>query len=651
MGGVDRSSMGLGATAGVADALVHYGVDLSHIEIARKRVAVTHESLASALLAMGLVSGEVVAKSLARAYCLPYYGDDDAVQFDPVELQGIHVDDPRVGVPVQRTAGELVVAILDPEDRDQSAAQFASYDTRFCVTSARTLQYLYRRYFSDAHTRYRELAVAVLDEARESQARRASREEELESALGRRTKEYVIALARYAAYQGASDVQIHKVPSPGGEPVGVVKVKVDGTWQVLDVLHHETIEYVFRSCMQATGINERRATEHVIFDGALKGDEAFGVELAPQLGRLRREFDMRLAFGTAVSGETLTIRFLPRDSDAQELGRLGLDAEDYRVIRNVMATSSGGIIVTGPTGSGKTTLRYSMLSLIDPAKRAVQTIENPVELTRGMWLQYAPHSPNDEGDESYRIFQGMLRNSPDVVDVAEVRHEKGFQLVMRAAATGHLVVVTQHADDAALAIHMLRRAGIGNDDLSINLAMVIGVRLIRLLCEHCKVRETRIHIESAQNRLDAALHQLDVHTDPTRQSLQRQEVQLATDALREAQALTELLLEEERALADGLADPAPRELGTSLTRGTWMRANPQGCEYCSAGYRGRKQVMEVLAVNREVAQAIRDGKDVVDLRRRGIRAGQGLRSRGFALGAQGLTSIDELQRVLPRRRY
>jgi type II secretory ATPase GspE/PulE/Tfp pilus assembly ATPase PilB-like protein len=312
---------------------------------------------------------------------------------------------------------------------------------------------------------------------------------------------------------------------------------------------------------------------------------------------LRNEYDFRMNFGRAKSGITLTVRFLARDAETQEFEQLGFDSMDQAIILRALASNSGLIVVTGPTGSSKTTTRYAMLSRIDPEERSVQTIENPVEYTHPMWMQYEIRSTDDEETGTEKVFRGMLRNAPRVVDVAEVRSPGTVATMMRAAATGHLVFTTLHADDAALAIYMLRTLGVSDQDLATNLQIVIGVRLARRLCPRCRETEKR---------------------------------------------------EELLAVAAELAKDAGESLD-SVEQGIF--AASIGCAQCSNGYRGRFLLYELMEIRTEAAELLRRGASVSQVRDVAIEKGRSLRDRGWRALREGRTTMDELSRVLPRRRF
>jgi type IV pilus assembly protein PilB len=168
---------------------------------------------------------------------------------------------------------------------------------------------------------------------------------------------------------------------------------------------------------------------------------------------------------------------------------------------------------------------------------------------------------------------------------------------MRAAATGHLVFTTLHADDVALAVYMLRTLGVSDQDLATNLQIVIGVRLARRLCPACRKQEDR----------------------PAYLAQAMELAQDAGDSLEAAEA------------------------------GVFMPSH--GCPQCTNGYRGRFLIYELMEVKAEVAQLLREGADVRRVREVAIERGKSLRDRGWMALRDGRTSVEELVRVLPRRRY
>jgi type II secretory ATPase GspE/PulE/Tfp pilus assembly ATPase PilB-like protein len=589
----------------VVEELRRCGISERHVHMAQRRAQVTGEALGAALYALGLVSSETLARALAAAYHLPYVTPQDIDAFDASAIDGLTCAGPHHGVPFACEGHRLTLAIADPHTRQAIAGEYLAYELAFVMTSYRSLQRLYRRHFAGAEASYRGHAARALELAREIAALQAAEITHAERTdriraltLHSEVRQLFLALMRYAAYTGATDIQIHLAPAPGAATVGVVKMRWDGSWSAVDMIHRDTVDQLFLVAARGAGFSETRLREQIIFDGTFNTADAFGADLAQTLADLRSEVDFRIAFGYADSGPTITVRILERDASVRDFDALHMDDADKAAIRDAVATQSGLIAVTGPTGSGKTSLRYVVLGLRDPEAASIQTIENPVELRRALWMQYAPRDAGDEGGAMYDIFRGMLRNSPQVIDIAEVRHPDAYALMNRAAGTGHLVCVTLHADDAPLAVHMMRKSGVDDDDIANNISLIIAVRLVRLLCKHCRVPSTLEELPAA-----------------------------------------------ERATWTEYVDECGAPSATTL-----YRAYDAGCRFCHAGYHGLRQVAELMQA-RHVAQAIRQGADITLLRAKGIQPNRSLRGRGLALAAHGDTSIAELQRVMPRRRY
>jgi type II secretory ATPase GspE/PulE/Tfp pilus assembly ATPase PilB-like protein len=594
------------STDPMAAALLAAGISARHLQMAARRARVTEESLGLALYALGLVSGEALAQASAKVTALPFLGDAESTQLDLTTVTGMACLDLECGLPIRRQDDQLTLAIADPDARQRLPADYVGYRVAYVLVSRATLKRLYRRHFAGAEADYRRQAEKALAISRamaqvESQPLpEALRQERLRQlTFTADVRELLLAMIRYAAFHGATDLQVQTAQAPGSASVGIVKMRWDGNWSTVDVLHAQTVAQLFLVAARAAGFSETRMREQVIFDGTFASEDAFGEDLTAAFRELRRDIDLRIAFGYADAGPGFTVRILERDAAGRDFDALQMDPTDKAAIREAVATQSGLIAITGPTGSGKTTLRYAILGLRDPESASIQTIENPVELRRPLWLQYAPRESGDEGSAMFDIFRGMLRNSPQVIDIAEVRHPEAFALMNRAAATGHLVCVTLHADDAPLALHMMRKSGVDDDDIANNVSLVIAVRLVRRLCELCR-------IPTAWNDLEAI---------------------------------------DQQVLRDLAA-----ECGEPIVKGQLFNASALGCVHCHAGYRGLIQIAELMQA-REFAEPVRRGADVPTLRTQAIAPQNSLRGRGLGLAWSGVTAPAELRRVLPRRRY
>src|SRR4029077_8710468 len=200
------------------------------------------------------------------------------------------------------------------------------------------------------------------------------------------------------------------------------------------------------------------------------------------------ELDVRVATMPTQAGESAVIRLLPRDRGLLEMGKLGLAARDEQVMTRLLALPHGMIVVTGPTGSGKTTTLATMLSVLNEPTRKILTIEDPVE--------YEIHGVNQSqvkpgiGLTFATAMRAFVRQDPDVIMVGEVRDPETANIAIHAALTGHLVLTTLHTETAAAAVPRLVDLGVESFLLQSTLRAVIAQRLVRVLCDRCKEKHT-----------------------------------------------------------------------------------------------------------------------------------------------------------------
>ncbi len=301
----------------------------------------------------------------------------------------------------------------------------------------------------------------------------------------------------------------------------------------------------------------------------------------------RSEIDIRVATMPTQHGEAAVIRLLPRDRGLLEVGKLGLSAADETKLMQLMALPHGMVIITGPTGSGKTTTLATMLSILNEPTRKILTIEDPVE--------YEIHGVNQSqvkpsiGLTFAAALRSFVRQDPDVIMVGEVRDAETAHIAVHAALTGHLVLTTLHTETAAAAVPRLLDLGVEHFLLKSTLRAVIAQRLVRVLCDRCKKKR----------RLAAA----DLEADPRYEAL----------GFRVGETVHE----------------------------------PAGCERCGGtGYRGRTGVFEVLQLTEEVRAAVGAHADSGSIDEAAIRGGM-ITMVGHAVAKcrEGSTSAAEVLRV------
>jgi general secretion pathway protein E len=209
----------------------------------------------------------------------------------------------------------------------------------------------------------------------------------------------------------------------------------------------------------------------------------------PQDGRFsfnlgERQIDVRVSTLPARHGERLVMRILEKDSQGIGLSELGMDAEMLIDFQAMLARPNGIILVTGPTGSGKTTTLYGALSRLNDGTRNVLTVEDPVEYALDGIGQT---QVNDKVGMSFAAgLRAILRQDPDVVMVGEIRDPETAEIAVQAALTGHLVLSTVHTNSAVAAIARLRDMGVEPFLLSSTITALVAQRLVRKLCDHCK---------------------------------------------------------------------------------------------------------------------------------------------------------------------
>jgi general secretion pathway protein E len=312
----------------------------------------------------------------------------------------------------------------------------------------------------------------------------------------------------------------------------------------------------------------------------------------PQDGRAHivvggAEIDLRIATTPTMHGESAVVRLLRKGSSFVALDAIGLATRDDAVLRSALQAPFGMIIVTGPTGSGKTTTLAASLAVINEPKRKILTIEDPIEYHISGINQTQIHPAI--GLTFAAALRSFLRHDPDVIMVGEMRDGETAHIGVHAALTGHLVLTTLHTNTAAGAIPRLIDLGVESFLIASSIRIVVGQRLVRVLCEHCK----------APYRLSGA----DLDRD-------------------------------QRFAALGF------ETGEVVHQ-------PQGCEWCGfSGFRGRQGLFEVMEVTPLVRKAIGPKTEAAELE--GIARSEGMSTMiedGVAKCRSGLTTIDELFRV------
>jgi general secretion pathway protein E len=357
----------------------------------------------------------------------------------------------------------------------------------------------------------------------------------------------------------------------------IVRMRVDGVLRTVPTSARALPQAIISRVKILAGLNiaERRLPQ----DGAARQNIA-GVEV-----------DIRVATMPTQHGEAAVLRLLPKDRGLLDIGKLGmLDADEARITR-LLALPHGMIVITGPTGSGKTTTLATMLSILNDTSRKILTIEDPVE--------YEIHGINQSqvkpaiGLTFATALRAFLRQDPDVIMVGEIRDGETAHIAIHAALTGHLVLTTLHTETAASAIPRLLDLGVEGFLLASTLRGVIAQRLVRILCDRCKRPR-----------------------------------QLDKD--------------------DFAADPRFEALGFKPGETIY---EPRGCDRCGgSGYRGRNGVFEIVEVDGDIRSLITKSTHSAEIEDAALRNGMTtMLDDAVAKCRAGITSPAEALRVVALR--
>ncbi|MCP4400325.1 MAG: Flp pilus assembly complex ATPase component [bacterium] len=312
----------------------------------------------------------------------------------------------------------------------------------------------------------------------------------------------------------------------------------------------------------------------------------------PQDGRIKatfanRKIDLRVSTLRTNFGEKIVIRILDKSSSSQDLAALGMSHRHLHLYRSMLRQPQGWILVTGPTGSGKTTTLYASLHAIKDNTKNIVTVEDPIEyqLEGISQVQINPKA----GLTFASGLRSILRQDPNVILIGEIRDHETAEIAMQASETGHLVLSTLHTNDAVSTVHRLFSLGLSSDLVASNLLVVLAQRLVRKICPHCKIEYS-----------------------PTDEELQ--------------------------------------ELGRVYSREPQLKLyKGQGCAFCeNSGHHGQLALYEVFVQNERLRDAIAQRPTKQELRRLSRSSGmKTLLEDGIDKMRQGITSLEEVLRVCP----
>ncbi len=528
-------------------------------------------ALASHLVKLGFINEDALLSYLQKEYRLPVVDPSNLdiptevlALVPPAMVQKHHV------IPVNLVRSTLTLAMADPSNliAINEVKFLTGYDVKIAVAGASAVQRAIERYY-ETNVNYDQM----LNELGGEDVQLIHGEEEINlQDLERATEEapvvrLVNALLTDAIAKRASDVHVEPY-----EKMLRIRFRIDGVlYEVMQPpvkLKNALTSRI--KVMASLDIAERRMPQ----DGRIK------LKLGNNL-----EMDFRVSVLPTIFGEKVVLRLLDKSNLQLDMTKLGFEERALKDFKEAIYKPFGMVLVTGPTGSGKTTTLYSALAELNKISTNISTAEDPVEFNLVGINQVQMHE--EIGLTFAAALRAFLRQDPDIIMVGEIRDFETAEIGVKAALTGHLVLSTLHTNDAPSTINRLLNMGVEPFLVASSINLIMAQRLVRLVCTQCK-----------------------------------EETPIAPEALLEI--------------------GVPQELvgGMHCFHGV-------GCSICGGtGYKGRIALYEVMPMSDGIREAVLSGASSTDIKRAAIESGmKTLRMSGIAKIAEGLTTIEEVLRI------
>jgi general secretion pathway protein E len=560
--------------ANLAEMLVDAGLSREHLEECRLLAAETGESLDRVILQRDYLPERELLRVYAQHLGFEYRDSLEDVSVPPAFVNRVPVQFTRNYnlVALEEDNGLLKVATcapLEPHPMDDLAALYGADIEPVLAPRLEITGLIGRAYRHKADG----VDEALADVAEDGDIAGLAEEiEETEDVLDVANKAPIIKLVNTILFQAlklrASDVHFQCYPDRMQ-----VRTRIDGILYDMDPI-------------------PRKAQDAIISRVKVMGKMDIAERRLPQDGRATirigdGEVDVRISSVPTTNGERIVMRLLDKSAKLYTLREIGLSPENEAMLRDYLTWSHGIILVTGPTGSGKTTTLYGALTEVDTTQKNVLTIEDPVEYSLPGISQVQVNTK--KGLTFASGLRSFLRQDPDVMMVGEIRDLETAEVAIRAALTGHLVFSTVHTNDAPSTVTRLVDQGVEPYLVSSSIILVIAQRLVRTICKRCR---TMVEIDA---EMAAKLKKL---------------------------GLTPAELEEQIAIG-------------------------RGCDDCfHSGYSGRTAIYEFMQMDETIRTQVMEGATATQMKRSAIERGLiTLRADGVEKIRARLTTPDEVLRV------
>ncbi len=532
----------------------------------------TNRKLADTLVDLGYATGEIIIKAMAKLHGLRYVKlSEEVIPPAVVELVPESVARENAILPLEEKGDELTVIVSDPLDFEviEKLRFILNRPIEIALAPRDSILEAVNRYYGQtvgesADSMLQEFTDTAIDFT-ETEGEVADGDEEVDENSAPIVR-LVHLIISEAVQLRASDIHIE----PFEDRIRV-RYRIDGRLVERDSPPRRLLGALLSrlKIISKLDIAERRRCQ----DGRIKVTVG------------EKQLDLRVSVIPTNHGQSVVMRILDKDNIKVGLPQLGFAPEDYKKFQSLIKRPNGIVLVTGPTGSGKTTSLYAALNTLNTPDRKIITAEDPVEYyLEGINQVEVKH---DIGLDFSRVIRSMLRQAPNVVLVGEMRDQETAQMGIQASLTGHLVFSTLHTNDAPGAITRLMDMGVASYLVSSSIIAIMAQRLVRTICPKCKQPYT-----------------------PPDSVLQAAEV--------------------------------PKEL---LKDATFMRG--AGCSNCNgAGFRGRLAIFELMVMTSKIRELAFNEATTTEIRKAAISEGmKTLYDDGIRKACQGFTTIEEVARV------
>lgn len=537
------------------------GVGENHINTILEHQRVSGIALVDVIRELGFPESEVVAESMALAYNKEYVNPmmvDGLSREDFPEYEQLTKLSSRKMVPLSYDEDTNILKIGVSEDSHMSLVKtnfhdFKKSEIEIVFASQETIENTFLKVFSKTKEEAEE-KLKIMHDKGDNNARIHS--------------DFLNTTIKHACFSGVSD--IHFIPL---KSTGMIKFRVDGDLEQFCAMKRSDYDRIIQLILTNGKIND-----------TIQDTKEASYTPPEELKEVADRYRFRVQISKTVRGEAAVFRILDSRNNAASIDAIGFDEETKAELIELTEKSAGLILITGPTGSGKTTTLYSLLKRIDPMRIAIHTVENPVEYQFGAWNQHEIRNTSgdqtvSEGDKWAIFFKGLLRNDIDVALLGEVRDKSTADAALQLSNTGHLVWTTLHTNSASRAITRLVEMKVNMGSYADVGLAILAQRLLKKLCGYCKK--------------EASMEESDKTLDEIVETIQDSASKMSEF---EVQEWMNLFKTDHEGLKNLSKEQAFKNIKIY---------KEEGCVHCGySGYKGRKAVYELLKINKSIRKLI-----------------------------------------------